>query len=50
MPYKKSYSGKTMKTGGSRTPKSVMGGQGKSAHIKGEHYMGKKTKSMKFMA
>lgn len=43
MPYKKAYTMKNVGTGGSRTPKNVMGGQGTSAKIKGEHYMSKAT-------
>jgi hypothetical protein len=34
MPYKKEYNQTTVKKGGSKTPMSVMGGQGKSVSIK----------------
>lgn len=47
MPYKQSYSGKTVKKGGSRTPKNVMGGQGKSVKVAPSH-KAKKTKRSKF--
>lgn len=48
MPYKKEYSAKTVGKGGSSTPASVMGGQGKSAKVQREHYMPKATGNTPF--
>lgn len=48
MPYKKSYTKGNVKSGGSRTPKSVQGSKGKPAHVKGEHYMSKKGHGKRF--
>jgi hypothetical protein len=43
MPYKKDYNQKTVKKGASRTPMSVMGGQGKPVAIMPRHFMNKST-------
>lgn len=48
MPYKKSYSKGNVAKGGSRTPISVMGGQGKPATIKVDHYKSKPTMTKPF--
>jgi len=39
MPYKQNYNRKTVGNGGSQTPTSVMGSQGKSVSIKPGHYV-----------
>lgn len=48
MPYKQDYNRKTVKGGASRTPKTVMGGQGKPATIPTNFNKSKKTKHTKF--
>lgn len=48
MPYKKAYTRNNVGTGASHTPKSVMGGQGKSASIKPSHHMSKSTMEHEF--
>lgn len=48
MPYKKSYSKGNVAKGGSRTPVSVMGGQGKPVTIKVSHHKSMPTKMEKF--
>ena len=48
MPYKSEYNRQTVGKGASRTPKNVMGGQGKSVSVKPMHHKTKKTSKTLF--
>lgn len=50
MPYKKAYTTKTIKKGNTRTPDSVMGGQGKAVTIKPMHQKMRPTGNKQFTA